>query len=1042
VSKAHVRRLKLRLFLEGVEVPVIAANIQTAPNSPMVASIQVPPLAEGTRLLPRTIVHLFFLDDAFTSHVSRSIEADTSPDAHERELEEEKARNSLNELGNVEEDLRNWDYKLLFGGEVIGWQWSKNQTQRSLVLQCEDFSNYWDYAMQSSNTDIFGPSAKAVFSGSATNLFTDFLESKGSIITGLVSKGKCDSFPQMEGLGAGIIRLIEAVGGSYYPPARFDKQGKPVTVRKYAGQNIFFSLAELRLHITHMVMALEKDPTTKRLIERQGYSSLFERSVGGLGGQVSIRKCMNALTKIIFHEMYAQPCPKYIQGLGGTVSGKARKSLTSDISLFFIAANANAIKRGSMGVIDFIDNAREDTTAGFIAAAGGASALRKEQQTKLLNLVKICRQIMVQIGRLRRAELETVKSFFSSASTLLGRARVQLSRWQPKSPESVFRPIQRNLLDVYKLMDRARHYSYVTTNQKYIRPARLCQQIFRPDVWFSAPPRCNVLFPENYFQMDYQRMFLQEPTRFLLKTNDEFFGEDFLFDQYYFAPQAGSLKKDQVNLRDMLRRDLLDHELFTGILPVFEKMGEFNIFASKGYDKRKALKKVSYAQRAANFIYFKHRFNSRQMRVSARFNPYVACGFPGLIIDRYVDAESIALHNELRQRIARDRGMGEYDMPPLELSESLGTNFLGNFTMTSHNVNASGQGRTEITCSYPRQPEESVEFLGTVEKEQTVRKKVDTTVRTTGIAALFPPKLYSVGPNGGRITSVVDVTSRYADGGHELPIFVGRLGRRTDQGKLELVPIGTPVSGRGRNSERITYLAGDETRRVVFHAFHITEDVPRYQREPVELPAEEYIRPGWYDDIWTTSRIGKVYDEFFSTGAITDPHEIKDAAGASTGQASEEAERAAAEANDAQRGDDPAADAVAALTLQEGTTIQQAVDYLLLTYSYIKQQNLDVDEFIKAYTWRPIASMVDIFGTSDLELDKAGRKVVSGREGFHSRAFGPYEDLFGLVGPDLEDILGIKRGSTVSQKGDTRKRKFLAVQRFASALRFSKALIG
>jgi hypothetical protein len=47
-----------------------------------------------------------------------------------------------------------------------------------------------------------------------------------------------------------------------------------------------------------------------------------------------------------------------------------------------------------------------------------------------------------------------------------------------------------------------------------------------------------------------------------------------------------------------------------------------------------------------------------------------------------------------------------------------------------------------------------------------------------------------------------------------------------------------------------------------------------------------------------------------------------------------------------------------------------------------------------------------------------------------------------LVGADLEDIVGIKRGSTAAQRADTRKRKLEAVQRYVSALKTSRAILG
>ena len=156
----------------------------------------------------------------------------------------------------------------------------------------------------------------------------------------------------------------------------------------------------------------------------------------------------------------------------------------------------------------------------------------------------------------------------------------------------------------------------------------------------------------------------------------------------------------------------------------------------------------------------------------------------------------------------------------------------------------------------------------------------------------------------------------------------------------------------------------------------------------------------------------------------------------------EDLQSAQDEAATATAADDPRRDAPGVMQLDQNASIEQAVEFLVLTYSHIKSQGLNVDDFVRSYTWRPIASMVDMFGTSDLKYNTDGTVVEVGLEGFHSRAFGDHDDLFGLVGPDIEDILGIKRGSTVAQKGDTRKRKLEAVQRYMSALLFSRGLLG
>jgi hypothetical protein len=238
---------------------------------------------------------------------------------------------------------------------------------------------------------------------------------------------------------------------------------------------------------------------------------------------------------------------------------------------------------------------------------------------------------------------------------------------------------------------------------------------------------------------------------------------------------------------------------------------------------------------------------------------------------------------------------------------------------------------------------------------------------------------------------------------------------------------------------------------VIFKAYRITEQVPSYRRIVIEEPIEEKIRPGWYGEVWSPSQIGNAYNEFFRTGAITDPQQIADPDGASTGATSEDASDALTEkSKDLQGygehfeglGTEFRAEAPAIVSLEEGATIKQAVEFLHLTYSYIKQNRLDVDEFIRSYTWRPIATMIDIFGTSDLEFSDDGSEVTRGIEGFHSRAFGPYDDLFSMVGPDLLDIAGIKKDTPIAQRADVRGRRYRVVQQYISILKHGRGILG
>lgn len=1006
------QQLKLRLFLEGVEVPVIAASIQCAPNSPSMCSLQLPPLPEGTRFFPRTLVHLFFLDFYATSSpfVSARGGSSSNPTVSKDPTTYQQA---LLESDTVLSDVKNHRYKLLFGGEVMGFQWTKNERNRSLVLQCQDWSNYWDYAYQWNNTDLFGPGIKAIFSGGSTNLFTDFLSDEGSDIIRIIQQPSVQ-YPKLKGLLGGLIHLLEAIGGSYY-------YGK-----KFSGQNIFYSLAELRLHVTQMITAYEADPTASRLLNADGYDGLFGRTLGGLGQQVSFRQAINALMGIIFHETYSIPTPLYTPGTGGSVSGVVRTPISKDPRYSNVAKTAQDMIDGIDQLLASIAAPAEPIGTGGSDAVFvlGPKRLQTMQQT-----------LKTFTNQLRDPAVQSLKGFLSSASTALGVARTKILKGvhagaSSKAAQSVSTPLN----EAKGLLRRAVEYDIPATTSKGGVPARLNQQIFRPDVWFSAPPRCNVLFPEHYNTISYQRMFMQEPTRFLLKTNDEFFGEDELFDQFYVAPRATTVKGGKSGLGALLDNDILDHELFTGILPVFEKMGELNIFAARSGTVNGKQPKVGLAQRSANFLYFKHRFAARQMNVNARFNPYIAPGFPGLVIDKWSDAAA------MQQRQAL---IDKYGGTNTNIDKLLGTHFLGNFTEVSHNIDQT-QGRTDIVLSYPRQPEESTEFLG-ITGDQVVKKRFgQDALRSTDVAGIDPPRPLSIGPNFGQITKVTDVTRQYTSDGSGgapvLPVFQGPRREGTGEARVR-VPVGLTQKA-SEYGDDVVALVGDKNVVVTFRAFRVEEEVPRYRKEVVDLPAEEYIRPGWYGDCWHPSAVGKVYQQFFQTGAITDFQQVSDPNGASVGVPSQEAEDALAAAANGVDFDDPRTNAPALLSLDKDSSIQAAVGFIVQVYSYVKLGGLDVDEFIRSYVWRPVASMVDMFGSSDLQISPDGHQVVQGIEGFHSRAFGPYADLFGLVTPDIEGVTGIKRGSTVAQKADVRGRKQNAVREYVSQLQFARAILG
>jgi len=1066
---AVASRIRLRLFVEGVELPCISCQVESAPNGPMVASIQIPPLTEATRFLPRSLVHVFFYDDYERAEDSTLTMTGDSVRGAPGYSNVEKATNRAletwdndpdgsNKLLQIERGLN--QYKLFFVGELMGFSWTKNPTNRSIVLQCADLSNYWEHAFQFNNSDIFGPGMKAMFSGGATNLFTDFLEEPGGAVVRIILSAS-ERYPQLQGLLGGIIHLLESMGGSYYHN------------KKFAGQNIFFSIAELRLHITQLLTAYDKDPTAKKLLGG-GYDALFGRSIGNLGEQASFRQIINMLAGVIFHETYGQPCPRYVPGSQGSITGFSRKKIGGIKDKQGRAPFAGPVQNAKDLVVSLDEII--DRMAGYASGVPASGDVKETAKYRLDHVTTSMTQIAgvqkacSKNAQVAASEAPTAKKlgvpsiaaaaneaagYFRQAASECGKA-LALLKPTAYTPKTTGNKVIETLKNAIKYLEKIPNIEANVTKPSKAIPAALNQQIFRPDVWFSAPPRCNVIFPEQYSSLNYSRNFMQEPTRLLLKTNDEFFGEDELFDNFYFAPKSITTKQEKNTLQAILRGDILDHELFTGILPVFEKMGEFNIFAARSGQVDGKTPKIGLAQRSTNFLYFKYRFAARQLQISGRFNPYIAVGFPGLIIDKYVDLDQYKAHVELLHSPAMQNSFGKGGLSMQDIMPIMGTHFLANFTEVSHSIDQQ-QGVTNINCSYARQPDESVEFLGNVQDEiDVLRKQPGTATRVTTVASIYAPRTDSQGPAFGRIIEVKETTSRdkapvttgpnqkeHFNAAKRLPLFGGPRDPKTKQLKVT-VPVGF-ISYASNYGPEVVELVGDPDMLVMFKSFDVTEEISKNRTEKVDLPPEEYIRPGWYGDCWHPSKISDVYYDFFNTGAITEPMQVSNLIGFDSSQPKHHTSDAGAELADMMSDKAPlkyAQDQLITLALTKESNIQQAVAFLVLTYSIIKQAGFSANDFIRTYTWRPIATMLDLFGSSDLELDLDGNQVVSGIEGFHSRAFGPYEDLFGLVTSDIESVVGVKRGTVQSQRADTRKRKFMAVIAYAAQLRISKAILG
>lgn len=1229
--------LRLRLFLEGVEVPVVSAQIQSQKNSPAVCSIQIPANDYALDLRPRTLVHLFAFDiyNGVPAADVVSIGAPgTRVTAREDGVDPELAGlfppdRFQSTPEQDETDLLNENFKLVFGGEVTGFAFSKTPTSRSITLQCMDWSSYWDiaYQYQVSGFSLGGAGIRGAFTGASTTVFNDFLEGSADIVSRIMNTPP-RSYPSMRGtLMAGVMHIIEAIGGVYYGE------------RAIRGVNDFFSLAEIRLHLTQMVGASPyTNEDERRLMAANGFGSLFRRSLSGLGRLVSIRQILLALQRYIFHEIIPITSPRYIPPLyDPNLPRFETLSLDQDEETAPLARIATRIKDRAEDLKERI--ARSTTPA----AASRESDQRGGLRNELLQLNRTCVRAGAAARRVGRGEagspladffgLRNVAANFETAGERFGGRTGGIGsltrqphdrRVLPLAGSSSAGVVNGILDEIIRLMNEVLSSSHrrrvQRTSQQPDPPPRLLSQIYRPDVWMVAPPRCNVIFPELYSSFTYGRDYMQETTRLLLRTHSAFFGSDILFDGFYMAPSnlmGARTGRPPTTGRDPeltnadfplhIRRDLMDHELYTGIIPAFERMSDLNLHALRGgYFEVEGVGRLGYAQLACNHIFFQMRYRTRQLQLSGKFNPYCVLGFPMLVIDRYLptdalrdstyssavaarlaeaisDGEGIrfGLPEEEQQQVLEAESARVYDVLADVLEARPNTHYLGTPELMAHSLDVNTGGTTQIQMAYSRTTNERTEFLG--DNVGTTARRNRNVRLTTEVGANEPPEVGAIGFRGGTIREVTDITDMFlrraarartrrrtetsgpssepgtgaagtspaaastTPGSSALPpasrrasdrtapLYVANPGFRSRARRGTRVRIGIEQPAADYGPEVVALIGagglfdsstisrapwassasagsgGSVTSEVLvtFRAYRIVEEVGAYNRMTVNLPPEVLTFPPWYGNQWRSEQVGGLYAYFFGVGAITDP--LRVVAGSADSSRADTTAPSSPEGVDRTlrmdfneafseligglaRGElsDPSATRPepgtsepvdlggdvpgppgepgttservvdgSVLGSQERSVIAEATEELVRIYSLVKLNQFDVHQFIKAYTWRPIASMVDLFGTANLLIGDDG-SVTQGVEGFHSRAFGDFDDLRRIIGPGdgtrPQTILGLtirdpdetsgadadraRRDQAISARLDTRKEKRIAVLRYVYAMMASCGAIG
>lgn len=881
----------------------MGAQIRATLGGPAAAQIQVVPTDRGMELLPGTMVHLFYLDSEGSGFEQRT---DGGKEVSEKQVGD-----------NGASDLSNKDFKLIFHGELAGFHFVKQPGMRSLVLQCLDSSKIWDTTFQyminaGARGNLFDNAANFAGAGDALISVEGGGEPTFHIASLLLGDG-APSTPGLEntkGLLSGLIRMLEAVGG----------------VRGSSrGINDYTTIAEMLSKTLFQIAADQDDSISLKLLDATSFERQLTGALQQLGGRVSLRDIIRLINSFIHYNVAPNPAPLYTEGTavggftayeyGATVTLHAPERLHPDLVAFWTRLNAMAPPDGAKWVAGHSTRSGADQASvfrkGYSKARPGQSPHNYDKSLALDVLVSRNQKISNDpadykiIGELAE---EMGLTWGGNWTSFVDMPHVQVASWRQQigSPAQVGEDDMPEGLNTDTTVKRSPQSPKPTSDEQVGTPqaqeltdedrrstARMLTQIFRPDVWYVPPPRCNVFFPENYASFSYSRNYLQEFTRLQLRTGSEILGQTGFQQDTYYAPMIKKLQEELKTNGQLDEIFLMPHEKFTGIIPEMQSMDDVGFFLKKLYDDDRVSgeDKNKFAQQTAAYNFFKARFSSRTMSVSGGpFTPFPVVGFPALIIQKGIPpvpevptSRIIEMINDGDVEIERGFLIGgnRFHLP---------TQFLGMVESVDHSITQAG-GSTSLVLSHARAHRSAGgaddEFLNhLIERVSPTSTKVEVTTvliadkviaeqdfeKMQRIAQVTPqgdnPTLTrtgeprglwhvgSVGPQGGKITRVE--TS-------------GQLIRKDIATALDQTEF-TGVVNYYSEVKIVEEVEGDSKQRDDLK----TADV----RPPVEM----VLAPPWVPDLYSNEQIGEtIYQPFFGTGSIVDEQSFRKRAGIAPG---------------------------------------------------------------------------------------------------------------------------------------------------------------
>jgi hypothetical protein len=289
--------LHLRLFIEGIEVPVISAVVSGNEGAPASAQIEIVPANAGLHLAARSKVILFFYDGG----------DETAPSDADIEASNAGARTPTEERR-----LEDEGYYQLFSGELFSLTYSKSGAgSRGLVLQCLDDSNNWDttylytlrYSADSEEGVVAGSQAAMMGISGGAAAPDDILNDPPHIISTISKRQQAlnPSVAGSKGMLGGLLGILELIGG---------------VPGQYMGMTAWHTIQETRVRLLDQIAADDGD-TAVQVFDETAFEHWLLAGVADLGTVVSFRTIVDLINQFIYYTVSPNPVGVYIPGDGG-----------------------------------------------------------------------------------------------------------------------------------------------------------------------------------------------------------------------------------------------------------------------------------------------------------------------------------------------------------------------------------------------------------------------------------------------------------------------------------------------------------------------------------------------------------------------------------------------------------------------------------------------------------------------------------------------------------------------------------------------------